>query len=71
MGDRLAIATTDFHGTHSEEIFITAIVNNSSGDSITFTPALVYKHISVIETYAGKDLVMRAEVVNLTRNVVV
>lgn len=40
MGDRLAIATTDFDGRHSEEVFITSITHNSDGDVIDFSPPL-------------------------------
>jgi len=71
VGDRLALATTDFDGTHSEEIFITAITHNASGDDITFTPKLKYKHISVDETYGNFNLEMKAELGNLSRNVVI
>lgn len=66
VGDLLVIATTDYDGNHSEEVTITAI----TGTDITFAPALKYKHISATETYGAKQLVMQAEVGNLSRNIV-
>jgi dTDP-D-glucose 4,6-dehydratase len=56
---------------HSEEIFITAITHDAGGDSITFTPALKYKHISTEETYGSYNLEMKAELGNLSRNIVI
>ncbi len=40
-----------------------------SGKTVTVDTAFKYKHVSVVETYGGRDLVMAAEVGLLTRNI--
>lgn len=75
IGDEIAISSTSYDGNHSEKVKITAISNSHTATEslITFEPALKYKHISAIETYGdnNKHLVMKAEVVLLTSNVVI
>lgn len=56
---------------HSEEAKITAI----SGKTITIDKNLKFEHLGVKVTYqkdgTNKDYIMAAEVVNLTRNIVI
>lgn len=51
VGDRLGIATTDYNGAHSEEIFITSISESGGVTTIDFEPPLKYQHIGDKETF--------------------
>jgi cell migration-inducing and hyaluronan-binding protein len=65
VGDRIAIASTDFASTQDEEATITAI----SGREVTLDHALEFSHFGVLQTIAGRQLDERAEVALLSRNV--
>ena len=67
IGDHLVIAATGFNHREAEEVVITAV----SGKTITFSPALKFKHFAVEETYGTWKITMRAEVGCLTRNIVI
>ena len=69
VGDRIAIASSDFDMNHAEEVVITAVDSDLMG--VEFTPALVYSHYGEIETYGGRTMDMRTEVGLLSRNVIV
>lgn len=58
-------------GSHSEKVKITAISNSGSQSVLTIEPALKHKHLGEIETYGSEKLVMKAEVVLLSSNVVI
>ena len=77
-GDRLAIASSDFHWNHTErrtiaEInFLTPPEGSSKAPAeIILDGALSYGHYGADQTYAGRTISERAEVSNLDRNVVV
>jgi G8 domain len=68
VGDSIAIATTDSDPLGTEKRTITAI----NGNTVSFTQPLVRGHWGgTPEIYSGHTLDMRAEVANLTRNIVV
>lgn len=66
-GDRIVIASTDFHFEHAEEVTIKSV----SGSTVTFEPALKYQHWCQAETFASQTITECAEVGLLTRNIVV
>ncbi len=66
-GEKIVLAASGFDPEEAEPLTVTA----RDGRTITFSPALKYKHLGVIENYDGKSLDMRAEVGLLTRNIVV
>lgn len=77
VGDRLAIASTDFYAETGssgerrdgqvEERTVTAV----AGNRLTLDRALDYLHYGAAQTFGGRTLESRAEVVLLTRNVTV
>ncbi|NJK45704.1 MAG: transmembrane domain-containing protein [Pleurocapsa sp. SU_196_0] len=67
VGDRIAIASTDYNSAQAEEANITAI----SGNTLTLDAALKYMHFGQTQLYSGKTLESRAEVALLRRNVVI
>jgi hypothetical protein len=68
VGDSIAIATTDSDPLGTEKRTITAV----NGNTVSFTQPLVRGHWGgAPEIYSGHTLDMRAEVANLTRNIVV
>lgn len=67
VGDQIVIAPSGFNQLEAEAVTITAI----SGSTITFTPALQFKHWGQTQTVDGKVLDMRAEVALLTRDFVI
>lgn len=67
IGQRIAIASTDYNPKQAEEVEITAV----SGTVITFTPALQYTHWGQMQNYANTPVDERAEVGLLSRNIVV
>ena len=73
VGDRVAIASTDFDLNQAEDFTITAVANG--GQTITLDAPLQYMHYGEIETYSNGDrswdLDMRAEVALLTRDVTI
>ncbi|MEO1539724.1 MAG: G8 domain-containing protein [Pseudomonadota bacterium] len=72
VGDRIAIASTDFDPDQAEELTITGV--SDDGLTITFEPPLDYMHYGEVDRYDDPDgdvhqLDMRAEVALLSRNV--
>ena len=67
VGDQLCIAPTGFDPLQAERVTITAI----SGATVTITPALRHAHWGVLQTIAGVEVDERAEVGNLSRNILV
>jgi cell surface hyaluronidase len=67
VGDRVAIASTDYASAQAEEANITAI----NGNTLTLDTPLKFMHFGVAQPYAGKTLESRAEVALLRRNVVI
>ena len=69
VGDQIVIAATSKSIRENEVVNITDITNG--GDTISFTPALKYRHISIQQTFDGRVVETRAEVGLLTRNIVI
>jgi G8 domain len=68
VGDQIAIAPSDFDALEAERRSITAI----NGNTLTLNVPLTHAHWGAVpQHYAGHTLDMRAEVGNLTRNIVV
>jgi hypothetical protein len=68
VGDKIAIAPTDFNPFEAEEVTITGV----NGRTISFDQPLKYLHYGEQETLPdGRSLDMRAEVTNLTRNITI
>jgi cell surface hyaluronidase len=65
VGDKIAIASTDYNSRQAEKFTISAI----SGNNITLNAALKYNHFGQTQSFAGKTLESRAEVALLSRNV--
>lgn len=64
-GDQIVVSSTSFLHTEAEQKTILSV----SGSTVTVDSAFKYNHVSVIETYGDKYLVMQAEVGLLTRNI--
>ena len=69
VGDHVVLASTSRSPEENEEFNITSVSND--GRTIGITPSVKYRHISLLQTIAGKQIETRAEVGLLTRNVVV
>ncbi|MCW2928264.1 MAG: hypothetical protein JWM86_2232 [Thermoleophilia bacterium] len=67
VGDRIAIASTDFNFNQDDEATITAF----AGNVLTLDRKLEYTHYGVVQTIAGRQLDERAEVALLSRNVTI
>jgi len=67
VGDRIAIASTDYWAHHSEEAVVTAV----NGRTMELDRALKYGHFGRLQRYGDKTLDERAEVALLTRNIVI
>ncbi len=67
VGDKIALASTDYSPDQAEEVVITAV----AGNTVTIAPALKYSHFGEAQTFAGKTLESRAEVALLNRNIVI
>jgi cell surface hyaluronidase len=65
IGDRLAIASSDYDPKQAEEAVITAI----SGATVTLKTALKTMHYGQLQTFGARTLDERAEVALLDRNV--
>ena len=68
-GDKIVIAPTGKNIREHEELKIVGV--QQGGKLIQVNPPLKYKHISLVQTIAGRTIETRAEVGLLTRNVVV
>ena len=69
VGGKIVIASTSFSQRENEELTIANVSNG--GMTLTLESPLEYEHISVRQTFAGRDIDTSAEVGYLTRNVVV
>lgn len=69
IGDQVVLASTSRSQKENEEFNITSVSND--GRTIGITPPVKYRHISLVQTIAGRIIETRAEVGLLTRNVVV
>ena len=67
MGDKIAIASTDFDPTQAEETIITGV----SGNMVTLAKPLAFMHYGETQNFAGKTLDERAEVALLSRNITI
>jgi cell surface hyaluronidase len=67
VGDKLALASTDYDPKQAEEVVITAV----SGNTVTIVPALKYEHFGQTQAFAGKTLESRAEIAMLNRHIVI
>ena len=68
-GDKIVIAPTGKNIREHEEVTIVGV--QQAGKVIQVYPALKYKHISIVQHFAGRVIETRAEVGLLTRNVVI
>ncbi len=66
-GDKIVLAPSGVDPREAEELTVVS----SAGRTITFTPALQFKHFGEIQIVDGKELDMRAEVGLLTRNILI
>ncbi|MEO0522424.1 MAG: G8 domain-containing protein [Pseudomonadota bacterium] len=72
IGDKIAIASTDFDPDQAEELTVTGV--SADGRIISFAPPLDFMHYGEVDQYDDPDgdvhlLDMRAEVALLSRNV--
>jgi cell migration-inducing and hyaluronan-binding protein len=67
VGDRLAVASSDYSQDKFEEVEVTAV----SGDAITLAAPLKYEHFGEIVSVSGTSVDERAEVGLLTRNITI
>ena len=67
VGDRIALASTDYDFAQAEEFTLTAV----SGNTLTLSAPLKYEHFGQAQSYGGKILESRAEVALLSRNITV
>ena len=68
VGDKIAIASTDFNHNHSEVHFISTI--SSDKKTLTLDSPLLYQHYSAIEKFDSYEFPIQGEVGLLTRNIV-
>ncbi len=70
IGDRIAIASTDFEADQAQTAWITAV--SEDGRSVTLDRPLAARHFGELQTFAGgRELDTRAEVALLSRNVTI
>lgn len=67
VGDRLALASSDYSQDKFEEAEVTAV----SGDAITLSAPLRYEHFGEVVTVSGTAVDERAEVALLSRNITI
>ncbi|MFK7962045.1 MAG: G8 domain-containing protein [Phycisphaerales bacterium] len=68
-GDEVVIAPSGHDPDEAEVVFVLNV--SDDGRMVTFGPQLAFAHYGAIETHAGRELDMRAEVGLLSRNIVV
>ncbi|KAK3740701.1 hypothetical protein QZH41_019065 [Actinostola sp. cb2023] len=68
-GDEIVIAATARSERENEKVTITGVLNG--GKTLTIDPPLKYKHISIVQTIAGRTIETCGEVGLLSRNVVI
>ncbi|MHB1327028.1 MAG: G8 domain-containing protein [Gemmatimonadales bacterium] len=66
-GDRIVLASTDFDPFQAEEVVVTAV----QGNTVTFQPALRFRHWGVVQQIEGRAVDQRGEVGLLSRNIVI
>ena len=66
-GDEIVIAPSGFDPNEAERVTITAVNNKT----VSFTPALQYRHWGTLQTIEGATVDERAEVGLLTRDIVI
>jgi hypothetical protein len=64
-GDRLVVAASGFDPREAAVVTVTSV----SGSTVTFAPALRYRHLGLVQTYDGETLDQRAAVGLLSRNI--
>jgi hypothetical protein len=71
VGEEIVIASTDYDAHHAETRIISEIEFTAEGEKpvVRFDQPLEFKHFAEVKDYDGVDLIMRAEVGLLTRNV--
>jgi len=67
VGDRIAVASTDYDFAQAEEFTLSAV----SGNTLTLSAPLKYDHFGQAQSFGGKTLESRAEVALLSRNITV
>jgi plastocyanin len=67
IGDEIVIAPSGYNPREAEKVTISAV----AGSTVTFAPALRYRHSGQVQTIEGRSLDTRAEVGLLTRNIVI
>ena len=67
VGERIAIASTDYWSSHSEEAVITGV----EGRIVKLDRALKYGHFGELQQYGDRILDERAEVALLSRNITI
>lgn len=67
VGDRIALASSDFNQDRFEEALIAGV----SGDALTLSAPLKYEHFGEIVTVSGVAVDQRSEVGLLTRNITI
>ena len=67
VGDEVVIASTSKSMRENEAVRIVSVTSDMK--TLTITPALKYKHVSISQTIAGRLIETRAEVGLLSRNV--
>jgi hypothetical protein len=64
VGDRILLVSSSYDPRQAETVTITAI----NGNTVSFLPALQYRHVGLVQSYDGKTLDQRAAVALLSRN---
>jgi len=67
VGDQVVIAPSGFNVFESEVVTLTAVNDRT----VTFTPALVFPHYGLVQMIEGTRVDQRAEVGQLTRNIII
>jgi cell surface hyaluronidase len=67
VGERLVVASTDYHFDHAEEVSVTSI----AGATVHFSSPLKYEHWCATESFGARSLQECAEVGLLSRNIVI
>jgi cell surface hyaluronidase len=67
VGDRIALASTDYDPSQAEEAVISAV----DGNQVTLGAPLKYMHFGQTQTFADKTLESRGEVALLSRNITI
>jgi G8 domain len=63
-GDQIVLVSSSYDPRQAEVLTISSVNNNT----VSFTPALQYRHVALVQSYDGKTLDQRAAVGLLSRN---